>query len=69
MSTAEVVDTVGAAAIVGLSRATLETMRSRGSGPPYVKLGRAVRYRVADLRRWRDARLVSNTAEASNASR
>ena len=66
---AEVVDTHGAALITGLSVATLNTKRSRGDGPPYVKLGRSVRYRVADLRRWRDARLVSNTAEATNAGR
>jgi len=57
----EVVDTRRAARILGLSPATLATLRSRGGGPPYCKLGRAVRYRVADLRAWRDARLERHT--------
>lgn len=61
--TPEVVDTVGAASIVGLSPATLETLRCRGGGPPFAKLGRRVVYRTADLRAWRDARLVRNTSE------
>jgi DNA-binding transcriptional MerR regulator len=59
--TPEVLDTRAAAAIVGLSPATLETLRSRGGGPPFVRPGRRVVYRVADLRRWRDDRLVEHT--------
>lgn len=59
----EVVDTREAAAIVGLTPSTLVTFRSRGGGPPYCKIGRAVRYRVADLRAWRDAKLVRSTLE------
>ena len=58
----EVVGVDEAAGIVGLAAATLNTLRSRGGGPPYAKLGRRVVYRVADLRVWRDARLVANTA-------
>ncbi|WP_407674670.1 helix-turn-helix transcriptional regulator [Paraliomyxa miuraensis] len=51
-----------ASGVVGLSPSTLNTLRSRGGGPPYVKMGRRVFYRVADLRAWRDARLRSSTA-------
>ncbi|MEM7151312.1 MAG: DNA-binding protein [Myxococcota bacterium] len=58
----EVVDVHGASFIVGLAPATLNTLRSRGGGPPYLKLGRRVFYRAADLRAWRDARLRTNTA-------
>lgn len=57
----EMVDTKVAARIVGLSPATLETKRSRGGGPPFVKYAKAVRYRVADLRAWRDAKLRNHT--------
>ncbi len=59
----EVLDVRRASHIVGLSPSTLNTLRSRGGGPPYVKMGRRVFYRVSDLRAWRDARLRSNTAE------
>lgn len=41
-----------AAEYLGLSPATLETMRSRGGGPPFVKLGRRVVYRQQDLDAW-----------------
>lgn len=58
----EVMDVRRASHVVGLSPATLNTLRSRGGGPPYVKMGRRVVYRVKDLRAWRDARLRSSTA-------
>ncbi|HWB74869.1 MAG TPA: helix-turn-helix domain-containing protein [Nannocystaceae bacterium] len=57
----EVVDERGAAELVGLSPHTLKKLRQRGGGPRYCKLGRRVVYRIADLRAWRDARLVAHT--------
>lgn len=49
----QVFRTVAAALYVALSPATLEKMRTRGDGPPYVRLGRrAVGYRVEDLDSW-----------------
>lgn len=42
----------------GLTQRYLEVAAVRGGGPPMVKIGRAVRYRVADLRDWIDARRV-----------
>lgn len=57
----EAVDTHAAARITGLAVATLTTLRSRGGGPPFIKYGRAVRYRAEDLRAWRDARIVAHT--------
>ena len=45
-----------AAAWLGLSPATLKKYRVAGGGPPFHKLGRAVRYDVADLRDWANAR-------------
>ena len=38
-----------AAAYLGLSYKTLALQRSQGSGPPFVKLGKAVFYLKADL--------------------
>ena len=31
---------------------TLTKWRTKGQGPPFVKVGRAVRYREADLDKW-----------------
>jgi hypothetical protein len=41
-----------AAIYVGLSARTLEKMRLRGSGPPFRRHGRHVRYHIADLDSW-----------------
>lgn len=43
------VDTEGASRHIGLAVSTLEKLRVSGGGPWYVKLGRAVRYRISDL--------------------
>lgn len=45
----EVLDVRRASHIVGLSPSTLNTLRSRGGGPPYVKMGRRVFYRVSEF--------------------
>jgi excisionase family DNA binding protein len=58
-----VFDTKGAAAYVGLAVPTLEAMRVSGRGPSYMKLGRSVRYRVADLDKWLAARVVTSTSQ------
>ena len=41
-----------AAAYLNVSTQFLEIARSRGTGPPYCKVGRAVRYRRAGLDEW-----------------
>lgn len=40
--------------LTGLATATLQNMRSRGlgEGPPYVHIGRAVRYRMSAVQAW-----------------
>lgn len=48
-----------AAPLLGLSVRPLQNDRVTGRlRIPYVRVGRAVRYRPADLRRWVDARVV-----------
>lgn len=44
-----VLDTRAAADFLGVSARTLEGFRVRGGGPRFVKIGGAVRYRVASL--------------------
>lgn len=57
------VDTAAGASHLGLAKSTLEKMRVRGDGPPFVKLGRAVRYRLIDLDGWAAAHIVGSTSE------
>jgi predicted DNA-binding transcriptional regulator AlpA len=47
--TTTVLDTRAAADFLGVSPRTLEGMRVRGGGPRFVKIGGAVRYRLASL--------------------
>jgi hypothetical protein len=54
-----VVNETTAAAYCGISRQLLRNSRWRGyGGPAYLKIGAAVRYRVADLDRWLESRLI-----------
>lgn len=55
--------TTQAATYVGLSRRTLEKMRTAGTGPAYRKHGRYVRYHIADLDAWSAARCQNSTSE------
>jgi hypothetical protein len=42
---------------------TLQAWRHRGGGPPYIKVGRLVRYDPIAVRRWVEARTVRSTSE------
>lgn len=48
---------------LGIAVGTLRNMRSRGGGPPYVRVGRRIRYRLVDLDRWLDQRTRMNTSD------
>ncbi len=36
----------------GLNKGTLANMRSKKEGPPYVKIGKKILYKVIDLEKW-----------------
>jgi hypothetical protein len=60
----ELVDEKRAAQILGITPGTLGVWRCvRRYKLPYVKIGRAVRYRVEDLERFIESRTVGGTAE------
>ncbi|WP_172193281.1 helix-turn-helix domain-containing protein [Actinomyces faecalis] len=44
------------AAQLSISEKELAALRTRGDGPPFIYLGRRVRYPVAAVRRWTMAR-------------
>ncbi len=58
----EIFTTTEAAKYIRLGKPTLERMRLTGNGPPFAKLGGAVRYRKPDLDRWIDNRVVRSTS-------
>jgi predicted DNA-binding transcriptional regulator AlpA len=45
----EYLDTKQAAKLLGVSRKGLESLRARGDGPPYIRIGKAIRYPVATI--------------------
>ncbi len=48
-----------AAPMIGVNAATLKAWRRRGLGPPYVRFGNRVRYRVSDVEAWLAAHTVT----------
>ena len=61
--------TPAAAQRLGVSVSFLEKRRLYGDGPEYVKLGRVVAYRPADLDAWAAAHLRGNTSQEAPAVR
>jgi predicted DNA-binding transcriptional regulator AlpA len=57
-SQATYLDTRPAAALTAIAAATLECWRRDGEGPPYVKLGKLVKYRRVDLDAFMEERIV-----------
>lgn len=53
-----------AAFYVGLSRRTLEKMRTHGGGPRFRKHGRYVRYHIVDLDGWSERETKRTTGDA-----
>ena len=41
--------------ITGFSQKALEAFRSKRTGPPYLKIGKSVRYRTDDIRSWMES--------------
>jgi excisionase family DNA binding protein len=52
-----------AAELLCLGERTLERLRLVGGGPKFVRLGRSIRYRLADVEAWVAARVVGSTSE------
>lgn len=52
-----------AAKELNVQPSTLEAWRCRGGGPQFVKLGKAVRYRIEDLEAFKLANVRNNTSQ------
>lgn len=63
-SPSELLDSKEAASFLRVTPRTLRNWRHRGDGPPYIKLGRAVRYTKKDLEDWIKAQRVGSCPSA-----
>lgn len=52
-------------AYLGITRAKLAQLRYRGTGPAFVKVGREIRYRWADVDEWIAANTCAQTGESA----
>lgn len=59
----QLVTDVEAALVMGIKPQTLRNKRSQNLGPPYIKIGRTVRYDMADLMAFIDAHRVQPAGE------
>ncbi len=57
------------AALLRVTVKALQAWRGRGGGPPFVKMGRCVRYRLEDLEAFVRAALRQSTSDRGPASR
>lgn len=59
----EAISTPAASTLTGVPVCTLETWRSRGGGPPFLKLGKTVRYQRRALFNWMARKQRKNTSD------
>jgi excisionase family DNA binding protein len=59
----EYISTREAARRLAVSKSFLEKVRLKGGGPRFVKVGKVVRYQIADLNAWTSARAFESTAQ------
>lgn len=60
---------VQAAKVLNLSTRTLQAWRTKGTGPAFVRAGRAIRYRHCHIFAWVDANTVAAATTAVAAHR
>jgi excisionase family DNA binding protein len=58
-----------AAEVLAVQPRTMESWRCRGGGPPFVRVGRRVRYRLKDLQAWIEGRTYRSTTDADHRGR
>lgn len=49
---------IQAADLLGMSSRTLQAWRGQGVGPPFIRAGRAIRYRRSDVMSWATEKTV-----------
>ena len=49
---------------INCSESYLNKLRMTGDGPPFLKIGKSVRYYWPDVQKWLDARVRQSTSQA-----
>ncbi|AMM83211.1 hypothetical protein AZF01_01570 [Martelella sp. AD-3] len=49
--------------LLSVSARTLQAWRLRGGGPPFVKIGKSVRYKRRDITAWLSANTLTSTSQ------
>jgi predicted DNA-binding transcriptional regulator AlpA len=49
---------------IGMSIPWMRQARGRGDGPAYLRIGRAIRFRIADLDAWLEAHRIDPSARS-----
>lgn len=57
------------AEVMGIPAKTLQGFRYKGGGPKFIKVGRSVRYRAADVEAWLEANTKTSTSESQPSGR
>lgn len=60
----DLLDTKAVGRIIGVAEITLRKWRMGGFGPPFIKLGSNVRYRLSDVDHWLSTRVAASTSAA-----
>jgi len=63
------IDEKQAARLCGFTVRGMQAKRLNGTGPRYIKLGRAVRYRPESIQQWLESQSVSSTCERDESAR
>jgi predicted site-specific integrase-resolvase len=63
-------DPIATAEILGVAKVTLAIWRTRGVGPPFVRVGRHIRYATSDINEWlaQNRRTPTAAAEAATSA-
>ncbi len=62
-SPVKLLTTIEVAALLRVSASWLAKARMRGDGPPYIKVGRSIRYSEAAIHQWMKSRQRLSTSE------
>ena len=65
MEQAILVDEKAMAAQLGVQVKTCQTWRVKGYGPPFIKIGRLVKYLQSDIQTWIESQRRQSTSEAN----
>jgi predicted DNA-binding transcriptional regulator AlpA len=65
----KILTTQQAAKLANQQPMTMSKWRSRGKGPPYLRLGGKIRYRLSDIRKWIESSVINPSEQKAKRRR